>query len=308
MTRWQQLQAELPELNKQAARGEARARSAPTWRRRGTSTWRTRIELSARQHRFVARHWCPPWRSHIIMPISGNRSPRMRRLAAVVLLLAASHAFAFTADELAAKNVAAKGGIDRLNAIHSLRLSGKLRVNGDTIELDYRHAAAASRFDPLRGRAAGSDSDPGVRWHAGLADQPVSGSQGPGEAVGGRRQGARRGRGGLHRRAGRLQGQGLHARLSRHRGRRRHAGPQAARHAAERRHHLRVSRSRLLSRDPHGQPAHRARRAQGDRDRLRRLREGRRRVPALGARVVAERLERQGEGAVRQGGSQRVDQ
>ena len=61
----------------------------------------------------------------------------MRRLAAVVLLLAASHAFAFTADELAAKNVAAKGGLDRLNAIHSLRLSGKVRVNGDTIELGF---------------------------------------------------------------------------------------------------------------------------------------------------------------------------
>jgi outer membrane lipoprotein-sorting protein len=61
----------------------------------------------------------------------------MRRVAAVVLLLAASPAFAFTADELAAKNVAAKGGSERLSAIHSLRLSGKLRVNGDTIELGF---------------------------------------------------------------------------------------------------------------------------------------------------------------------------
>ncbi|MGH8304209.1 MAG: hypothetical protein ACRETG_01205 [Steroidobacteraceae bacterium] len=51
------------------------------------------------------------------------------------MLLAASNAFAYTAAELAAKNVAAKGGSDRLNAIHTLRLSGKLRVNGDTLEL-----------------------------------------------------------------------------------------------------------------------------------------------------------------------------
>ena len=59
----------------------------------------------------------------------------MRQIAAVLLLLAAANVFAYTADELAAKNVAAKGGSERLNAIHTLRLSGKLRVNGDTIEL-----------------------------------------------------------------------------------------------------------------------------------------------------------------------------
>ena len=61
----------------------------------------------------------------------------MRRVAAVVLLLAASNALAYTADELAAKNVTAKGGSERLNAIRSLRLSGKLRVNGGTIELGF---------------------------------------------------------------------------------------------------------------------------------------------------------------------------
>jgi hypothetical protein len=61
----------------------------------------------------------------------------MRRVAAVVLLLAASTAFAYTADELAAKNVTAKGGSERLNAIRTLRLSGKMRVNGDTIELGF---------------------------------------------------------------------------------------------------------------------------------------------------------------------------
>ena len=61
----------------------------------------------------------------------------MRHLAACLMMLAASGAFAYTADELAARNTAAKGGLDKLNAIRSLRLSGKLRVNGGTVELGY---------------------------------------------------------------------------------------------------------------------------------------------------------------------------
>lgn len=59
----------------------------------------------------------------------------MRAIALILLLLAAPAAFAYTAAELAARNVEAKGGAEKLNAIHSLRLSGKLRVNGDTLEL-----------------------------------------------------------------------------------------------------------------------------------------------------------------------------
>jgi outer membrane lipoprotein-sorting protein len=58
----------------------------------------------------------------------------MRPLCALVLLVAAAPAFAYTADELAAKNVAAKGGAERLAAIRSLRLSGKVLVNGDTLQ------------------------------------------------------------------------------------------------------------------------------------------------------------------------------
>lgn len=57
------------------------------------------------------------------------------RLLCLVLLAAATPAFAYTADELAAKNVAAKGGAEQLAAIHSLRLSGKVLVNGDTLQL-----------------------------------------------------------------------------------------------------------------------------------------------------------------------------
>jgi hypothetical protein len=61
----------------------------------------------------------------------------MRLVVAALLVLIAPNVLAYTADELAAKNVEAKGGIDKLNAIQSLRLSGKLRINGGTLELGY---------------------------------------------------------------------------------------------------------------------------------------------------------------------------
>ena len=61
----------------------------------------------------------------------------MHRIAAALMIMAAPGAFAYTAVELAAKNVAAKGGIDKLNAIQSLRMSGTLLLNGGTIEVGY---------------------------------------------------------------------------------------------------------------------------------------------------------------------------
>lgn len=59
----------------------------------------------------------------------------MLRTIAALLALATSTAFAYTAAELATKNVEAKGGIDKIDAIKSLRLAGTLRTNGDTVEL-----------------------------------------------------------------------------------------------------------------------------------------------------------------------------
>jgi hypothetical protein len=61
----------------------------------------------------------------------------MRRIVAALMVLAAPAALAYTADELAQKNVEAKGGIEKLHAIDSLRLSGALLVNGDSIKLGY---------------------------------------------------------------------------------------------------------------------------------------------------------------------------
>jgi outer membrane lipoprotein-sorting protein len=72
----------------------------------------------------------------------------MRLLAAILLLTAASSAFAYTADELAAKNVAAKGGAEKLAALHSLRLTGKVLVNGDTLQLGF--VATVQRPDSER--------------------------------------------------------------------------------------------------------------------------------------------------------------
>jgi hypothetical protein len=61
----------------------------------------------------------------------------MHPVAAILLLLAAPVALGHTAEELAAKNVEARGGIDKLHAIQSLRFSGKILINGGTIELGY---------------------------------------------------------------------------------------------------------------------------------------------------------------------------
>jgi outer membrane lipoprotein-sorting protein len=60
----------------------------------------------------------------------------MRRFATAILIIcAAPAAFPYTAAELAAKNVEAKGGLEKLRAIKSLRLEGKILVNKDTLEL-----------------------------------------------------------------------------------------------------------------------------------------------------------------------------
>src|ERR1700730_11982885 len=61
----------------------------------------------------------------------------MKILAALLLVGAVPTAFAYNADELVAKNVEAKGGFEKLDAIRALRLSGRMRIQGDTLELGY---------------------------------------------------------------------------------------------------------------------------------------------------------------------------
>ena len=61
----------------------------------------------------------------------------MQAIFAIAMLLAAPLAWGYSADELVAKNIEAKGGAERLHAIQSLRLSGKLLLNGGALELGY---------------------------------------------------------------------------------------------------------------------------------------------------------------------------
>ena len=75
----------------------------------------------------------------------------MHRIAAALLIMAAPAAFAYTATELAAKNIAAKGGIDKVNAIQSLRLSGKLVVSGTPIgTVEVASTTLVKRPDAIR--------------------------------------------------------------------------------------------------------------------------------------------------------------
>lgn len=50
--------------------------------------------------------------------------------AGLALLLSATTAGAYTAEELVAKNLEAHGGIDKIHALKSLRLEGKLIFGG----------------------------------------------------------------------------------------------------------------------------------------------------------------------------------
>jgi outer membrane lipoprotein-sorting protein len=60
-----------------------------------------------------------------------------RRLQALLCLFAIPAAFGYTADELVTRNIQAKGGLDSIHALKSLRLSGHMRIQQDTVELDY---------------------------------------------------------------------------------------------------------------------------------------------------------------------------
>ena len=72
----------------------------------------------------------------------------MHRIAAALMIMLAPGAFAYTAAELAARNIAAKGGAEKVDAIQSLRLSGKLLVSGGTVELAY--SMLVKRPDAIR--------------------------------------------------------------------------------------------------------------------------------------------------------------
>jgi outer membrane lipoprotein-sorting protein len=53
------------------------------------------------------------------------------------MVLVAPMAVGYTAEELVAKNIETRGGIEKIHAIESIRLTGKLMVNGGMLQLDY---------------------------------------------------------------------------------------------------------------------------------------------------------------------------
>ncbi|HZO20934.1 MAG TPA: hypothetical protein VFB37_00430 [Steroidobacteraceae bacterium] len=76
----------------------------------------------------------------------------MRALAILVMVVASPCVLAFTAEELASRNIAAHGGAEKLNAIRTLRLTGKLLLNGGTLEVGY--TMLIKRPDSIRYEAA----------------------------------------------------------------------------------------------------------------------------------------------------------
>jgi len=66
-------------------------------------------------------------------------------VAALLFILVGS-ASALTVDELIAKNIEAKGGIDKIRAIHSMRATGKLQVRSN----NFAFASISKRPDSLR--------------------------------------------------------------------------------------------------------------------------------------------------------------
>ena len=88
-------------------------------------------------------------------------------LFASTFLLAAS-AQAMTADELVAKNVAARGGMESLQAIKSLRLSGKMLIGAFGVEVDavqiYKRPGAYRFEGTLQGMTMVQSYDGKEAW------------------------------------------------------------------------------------------------------------------------------------------------
>jgi outer membrane lipoprotein-sorting protein len=73
----------------------------------------------------------------MISGFPASETKKMQMITALLMILAAPVALGYTAEELAAKNIEAKGGIENLHAIDSVRFTGKLSVNGGMLQLDY---------------------------------------------------------------------------------------------------------------------------------------------------------------------------
>ena len=101
-----------------------------------------------------------------------------RTVFALVLLLGAGGAHATTTDELIAKNIAARGGADRLAAIKTLKMRGQL-VAGGGFKLAY--AELLKRPDKIRDEASMQGLTQVQAWDGqrGWSIQPFGGRKDP---------------------------------------------------------------------------------------------------------------------------------
>ena len=138
----------------------------------------------------------------------------MRTFLALALVAVCASAHADPADDLLAKNLAARGGAEKLRAIKSLKLTGRIVFGGTDFSIDAAWGTdpAPARSDPQRGHAAGADLGQRVRRARGVARDAVRRAQGRREGQRGRYARARAG--GRHRRtARRLAGEGPQGRV-----------------------------------------------------------------------------------------------
>lgn len=75
---------------------------------------------------------------------------RMQLLAAMLLGAFASAASALTVDELVDKNIEARGGIEALRAIQSIKASGRMNFSGGDFSIDLAFASLNERAAKVR--------------------------------------------------------------------------------------------------------------------------------------------------------------
>jgi len=98
---------------------------------------------------------------------------------AAVAALSSGTALAFTADELVARNLAARGGSDKLAAIHSLRTTGKVLIQGGIIELKYTVMAKQPGVIRVEASIQGLTQVQAYDGHAGWQIDPFQGRKDP---------------------------------------------------------------------------------------------------------------------------------
>ena len=86
---------------------------------------------------------------------------RIRIVSVVVVCFFTTLVFSQTADELVNKNIQAKGGIDKIKAIKSVRMTGRLTGSGG-FTADVGQESQRPNLHPPDFHSAGIDRGPGL--------------------------------------------------------------------------------------------------------------------------------------------------